>query len=463
VRDFDVVMSWVEAGALVAIEVVGVCEGRQLTFADAIARGRSGLVRSRFLFGVDVRSARQDGVRPLPSRTRDGDSVVVVQQGPSATETVVMGQRRVQPRAEVAPAPRRVVEWQNRLLDLTLRNPLLNLRLGKTGGVRLVLSPESVADVERALCSEQPLLLVAHDELTQLQRERGARFAADIGADLLRRMFVDDKALFCEVESQRLRGRLRQLASRARTMEEETGSSVLHITLASVTWTDPEKGRAVRSPWFVLPVRLRMQARGKPPLLVADLSRGGTTVNHCLLQKFAQTFRFDAGEVAIWRGDLPDSDLRQGLQAMRTALAQQGLPFSVEEDASLSLLHFGTFRMWRDLQEHWQAFVQRPVVRHLVERPGQAFEDEVALPTREDLETSRVHCPIPVDGSQLEAVLAAARGCSFVLEGPPGTGKSQTIANLVANALADGKKVLFVAEKRAALDVVKRRLHKVGL
>src|SRR5699024_5822623 len=73
------------------------------------------------------------------------------------------------------------------------------------------------------------------------------------------------------------------------------------------------------------------------------------------------------------------------------------------------------------------------------------------------------YLPIPADGSQIEAVRWAAAGKTFILEGPPGTGKSQTITNLIANCLAQGQKVLFVAEKQAALNVVKQRLDDVGL
>lgn len=71
--------------------------------------------------------------------------------------------------------------------------------------------------------------------------------------------------------------------------------------------------------------------------------------------------------------------------------------------------------------------------------------------------------PIDVDSSQLEAVIASGMGKSFILHGPPGTGKSQTITNIIANALYHGKRVLFVAEKMAALSVVQQRLAEVGL
>lgn len=71
--------------------------------------------------------------------------------------------------------------------------------------------------------------------------------------------------------------------------------------------------------------------------------------------------------------------------------------------------------------------------------------------------------PVSVDGSQMYAVDSAAKGKSFVLHGPPGTGKSQTITVMIANALAQGKTVLFVAEKMAALSVVQKRLNDIGL
>ena len=71
--------------------------------------------------------------------------------------------------------------------------------------------------------------------------------------------------------------------------------------------------------------------------------------------------------------------------------------------------------------------------------------------------------PMAADSSQMVAIAQAAAGQSFVLHGPPGTGKSQTITNMIANALYNGKSVLFVAEKMAALSVVQKRLAKIGL
>lgn len=70
---------------------------------------------------------------------------------------------------------------------------------------------------------------------------------------------------------------------------------------------------------------------------------------------------------------------------------------------------------------------------------------------------------LPADNAQAQAVRRARLGQSFIIQGPPGTGKSQTIANVIAAMTAEGKRVLFVCEKRAALDVVHKRLNQVGL
>jgi hypothetical protein len=74
-----------------------------------------------------------------------------------------------------------------------------------------------------------------------------------------------------------------------------------------------------------------------------------------------------------------------------------------------------------------------------------------------------VRLPLAADSSQIAAICSATAGSTFVLQGPPGTGKSQTITNLLSECLARGKRVLFIAEKGAALEVVSDRLRKAGL
>ena len=131
------------------------------------------------------------------------------------------------------------------------------------------------------------------------------------------------------------------------------------------------------------------------------------------------------------------------------------------------MFSFAKYLMWKDLTERTDQLRENAVVRHLIDTPRESYPSGVAFPSpkRLDLEfgPEQTFCPLPADSSQLSAVMAAVRGKDFVLIGPPGTGKSQTISNLIAQCLAEGKRVLFVSEKIAALDVVYRRLREVGL
>ena len=144
----------------------------------------------------------------------------------------------------------------------------------------------------------------------------------------------------------------------------------------------------------------------------------------------------------------------------------------VEIDSlALGFFSFGKFLLYRDLDPStW------PAGASLLEHPALAalrgtdtgFQD--APPTVGEtafLDTespaAELHQVLDADSSQLLALLAVHEGRNLVIQGPPGTGKSQTIANLLAEAIGAGKKVLFVAEKKAALEVVKRRLDALGL
>ena len=148
--------------------------------------------------------------------------------------------------------------------------------------------------------------------------------------------------------------------------------------------------------------------------------------------------------------------------------------FEVREDVVLGIFSFSKYLMWKDLVDRSDQLKDNPVVRHLIERGSESFAQTMdgsgdrppmARPETLDAELhpEDLYAPLPADSSQLAAVVASGQGYNFVLDGPPGTGKSQTIANMIAHNLALGRRVLFVSEKRAALDVVYRRLEAIGM
>ncbi len=141
--------------------------------------------------------------------------------------------------------------------------------------------------------------------------------------------------------------------------------------------------------------------------------------------------------------------------------------FEVLPDVAIGTFSFAKYLMWKDLVERADRLKESALVRHLIDRDGALSTGTGGSPRADELDKT-VHpaalfTPLPADSSQLVAVVRSADGQDFVLDGPPGTGKSQTIANMIAHNLALGRRVLFVAEKRAALDVVQRRLADKGL
>ncbi|MGY3426937.1 hypothetical protein ACVWZW_007441 [Bradyrhizobium sp. F1.13.4] len=160
-------------------------------------------------------------------------------------------------------------------------------------------------------------------------------------------------------------------------------------------------------------------------------------------------------------------DVLQVMELMRRSV--RDVPgFEVADDLALSTFSFAKYLMWKDLTDRTDSLRRNRVVKHLIDNPEKAFEGaDEPFPAENDIDrnyaSADIIMPLPADSSQIAASLAAVQGRDFVIVGPPGTGKSQTIANMIATCLAASKTVLFVAEKTAALDVVYRRLREHGL
>ncbi|SEO37713.1 DUF4011 domain-containing protein [Trujillonella endophytica] len=416
---------------------------------------------------TDVHRARRDGIVPLPARTRGVDGAVqVVEYRPAAPRSggPVQPTRGEHDRTPASrhgrpEAPARVQQWKNALLDLSLRNRLINYT--ERSGLPLTVPASSLGTLEDLLSGGTAVSLLASDRLAAVHRERGAATARDLPEELLAETLTERRSVHADVTEGGYLPRLRGLAYKAKTVREETGANNLYLALGSLVWE--LDGRPLRSPLVLVPVVLTPASRGGGYRLTLD-DTGTSTPNYCLLEKLRQVHGLVVPGLAEPDGDGAGIGLDRALQAMRLALAEAGLPHRVEATADLAVLQFAKYRLWRDLDEHWADFADNPLVGHLLHRPTEAFADP-APDTADgaDLDELAAACPVPADASQLRAIAEASAGRTFVLEGPPGTGKSQTITNLLTRAVADGKRVLFVAEKRAALDVVARRLDAVGM
>ncbi|GAA4562711.1 DUF3320 domain-containing protein [Micromonospora coerulea] len=478
VTETNLLISMVDSGRAVPVELTRIGPGAQsATFTEAVRVGL-GHFRGdgeRLQGVVDVHLAHRSGIRPLPSAD---ELVAPAPVDAEATPDVVASLdlppgvaaaklRQLVDEGDEVPqqsdgSPARVQQWKKSLLDLSLRNPLLNLpKRGR--GLDLHVPVGALALLDDLIHDGRQVQVIPQDDISHVHELAGARRAQDLDAEILTRELRTDRRVYGAVTEARYKTAMRALQREARTMEQETGSNYLYLTIGTLVHTKTTGGEAY-APLFLLPVRIEGGTGRRPYAMVID----GTEVaspNYCLIEwlRVKHSVRIPELEQPVL--DEHGIDVAKTLAAINTGLVDNRLNYRIDETASLRLLQFSTFQMWRDLTDHWPRFMENPVVRHLVESSGATFDD----PARPDhdadvaVDEADLHLPIPADGSQMQAIVRAERGHSFVLEGPPGTGKSQTITNMIARAVTAGRSVLFVAEKQAALEVVKRRLKQIGL
>ena len=471
VTDTNTMVNLVESNTVVPVEAQFYDTARTGTFSNAVATARRHFASPETLLGVTaVTTARKDGIRPLPTpddvviETVDDDSDAEADRIELPSDLVRAAAEHDAVFDPTDNSPARVQKWKRSLLDLSTRNRLLNLKAAKEV-IDLHIPKSGLAILDDLVHANVAIELMPNDEISDIHELRGARLAQNIDNDVLLEYLQKSKKLYAAVTKAKYATQLKSLQRSARTMFEETGSANLYLTFGALVHTT-STGREARAPLFLLPVKIT-GGTGNAPFKVAIDSSEISNPNYCLVEWLR--LKHNASIPALQNPPTDDSgiDIDLALQQIRGSLVEHNLSFRIDECTSLGICQFGTFGMWKDLDEHWEILQKSPIVHHLVHSAGESFVDD-ARPHGQDLdnvsvEEIEVPVPIPADGSQLRAVALAADGHSFVLEGPPGTGKSQTITNLIAHTLMQGKSVLFVAEKQAALDVVKRRLEKIGL
>ena len=416
---------------------------------------------SEFVGVTGIRQARQARIFPLPSRAVGDDGTVVVTQYEAAPGRPIMPYTpspTAKPSAPSATVPARVSQWKNSLLDLSLRNKLINYT--ERSGYRLDVPGPALGRFEDAVSASARISLLASDAVKEIDVARGIRYGRDLPEQEREVLLADKNTAYIDVSSAAYKSKLRYLAYKAKTIVEETGSNNLYLAFGMLNWSFND--RDLRSPLVLVPVSLSTTNRGEKYVLTID-EAGASTPNYCLVEKLRVSFGLEIPGLAEPPEDSSGIDLTGAFDAVRRAIANAGLHFRVEESVHLAILQFAKFPLWKDLDESWNILTGNSLVTHLVDTPLERYVDPVTDIADVDLDELGLALPVPADSSQLRAIAEAAGGRTFVLEGPPGTGKSQTITNLLAHAMASGRRVLFVAEKRAALDVVKTRLEAVGL
>ena len=459
---------------LVFFETTLVTHRPSPSFSFAVSHGSSQIAEGKddtFELAVDIRRARMQRIRPLASAESSQPTpqpgVETIPLEPGFDEAPNLPDEDIgEPASETLSPTDRLMRWQRKLLDLSLRNNLLNFRPGKK---TLSLDVPDAGALEDLLAQGQTIKLLCKPVLMEGSDPRSQAIHEGRNREDVRREHALDalkrKEVFVSVDDKELEARLVDLYRNARTTMQEGGANTLYLALGFLNWTKDKDGQKHRAPLILLPVTLnRKSVRSGFTLAMHD---DEPKFNPTLIEMLRQDFRLNLG---VTEGELARDDAGLDISAIwKTASkAIRDIPgWEVSEEVVLSAFSFAKYLMWKDLAERTDQLRENAVVRHLIDTPRDAFASHVSFPNPKRLDAEytpqQTFCPLPADSSQLSAVMAAARGKDFVLIGPPGTGKSQTIANLIAQCLAENKRVLFVSEKIAALDVVYRRLREVGL
>ena len=429
----------------------------------------------KFQAAIDIKRARSAGIYPLASHRTIGrlDPDSAAQGGTEDDAITAAALPKPLPlgdlsddRVDATPTtPKgRIEQWQGKLLDLTLRSRLLNYRDTKQTLPCLVPDVGTFEDDLHNGISFKVYPIKDEDPIGERQVSSAER--KDIYGRVIDNAYAQ-KQISVDLTKKDADNRLLSLYRKAKSDMQEGGTNTLFLAAGFLRWQRDGDPKTYRAPLLLIPVKLS-RASALSNFRLAH-HEDETRFNATLLQLLKRDFAIDLPSL---EGDLPEDesgvDIPLVFELMRRAV--RDVPgFEVVEETAISTFSFAKYLMWKDLVDRTDQLRTNRLVSYLLDNPDRPFSSGVREPIEPDAldrkkAPEQLITPLPADSSQLAAVVAAEQGQDFVLIGPPGTGKSQTIANMICQLLANKKTVLFVAEKAAALDVVKRRLddHGVG-
>ncbi len=475
IDDVSAIEKRIAAGAeeLLLVECTDLVDGSAADFDRAVKHGKDHFNDiSQFLCAVDIQRTRGSGIRPIPLRPEQSYSGAQLSgeadaprspeeaQAPTELDSSLLG--RV---AEGTDQPvTKMKIWERKLLDFSLRNSLLNFRVTKTS---IQLMTANVGELEDRLADGKDFRIMEIPSEWTVTLRDAKMYAVENERDLIENIAAEEfksgriRTFLSEKE---LDAALKNLYRSAKMSMEENGSNTLFLALGFLRWFESDLSEKPRyAPIVLIPIDIVRNTRNKG--YVIRSRQEDTQVNVTLLEYLRQ----DHGVSITGLDPLPldehGIDLPLVFNTVRQAVMGKKR-WNIEEYAFIGLFSFGQFVMWNDLRSRAAELEQNKTVSSLINGSLTWQPDDINItPDNIDvtLDLGNMAVPLSTDSSQLAAIAAAGSGHSFVLHGPPGTGKSQTITNIIANALYNGKTVLFAAEKMAALNVVQKRLEGIGL
>jgi len=412
--------------SVLLLEATGITHPQEsMANAEAFANDFLASHKNDFQCSINIFSCRKNRVRPLPissfsnhgwETTDNTDYNQLLDEIVSRHNEEIIG-------SPVQKVIGKQQLWERKLLDLTLRNSLLNMKQGKQ---IVMLNPASCAEV---------LSLTRQKKLDTL---------------------FDKKKAFEQTK---------ELYRAARLAMEENGANCLFLSLGTLRWCEDGCKEPHYAPVILIPMEI---VRHTPKQYVIRQRDDETIINITLMECLKQVFELSLPDFT----ELPETpdglvDYQFVFSQIEAVIKNKDNWQLVADESVIGIFSFKKFVMWNDIHTCQHVVQRHPLLQSLMQ--GAVSWDcsptvaDLAKDTEHEVMPKDLALPIDVDSSQLRAVYASSGDNTFLLYGPPGTGKSQTITNMIANALYQGKRVLFVSEKKAALEVVQDRLAKIGL
>ena len=427
---------------------------------DASMEKAKSEIPSAIIF-IDVTRARKSGIRPIPMRIKTENGYEIRNDDITEKELLSSAPKKLiqidSDNISEGSSLTKRQQWERKLLDLGLRNSLINFRLSKTTVPILTPSIDSLEDA-----------LADGEDFSILPKPDDIRVGDGLLFENLHKLGECEELILSEFKNHRLRSvytaaelekNIKELYRSAKTSIEENGANTLYISLGLLRWYETEKSTRPRyAPILLLPIDIVRKSAAKGYTI--RLRDDDIQFNITILEKLKQDFEIVIDGLDPLPTDEHGVDTRKVYSIIRKAVMSRK-NWDVLESAYIGIFSFSQFVMWNDIRNRSEDLEKNKIVKSLID--GKLDWDAKEMEIGDEVSENDVFLPVPADASQLYAIKAATQGESFVLHGPPGTGKSQTITAIIANSLANGKKVLFVAEKMAALEVVQKRLEKIGI
>ncbi len=463
---------------MIVFETTLVAADSQVSFSQACAEADLLLGEGneeKFVYALDISQARKRNISPLPIRTKCSE---IDPSGVVDLKTIAIPPAPVLPPVNAGDIPQvadtpetRIDLWQSKLLDLTKRNRLLNLA---QSAIALRLFCPYLESLKDMLADGETFRFIASDE-TPLASDEGNRrqeiFKFETGNNLqveFAKEQLNKKIVIANDCRKKMESKLLSLYRKAKNDFEEGGSNTLFLSIGMLHWKEDDRSKkeSYKAPLILIPIEL-VRTSAKSAIRVKQLKDGEPIFNLTLIE-----FLQKEHEISLncFRSELPTVgravDIHTILNTIRHRI--KDIPgFEVVEELVLSTFSFTKYLMWLDLKDRVNDLKSNLFVEHLIDRPHEVFSQSSQFIEQKDVDEkikpSELYAPLNADSSQVTAIEASGHAQDFVMEGPPGTGKSETIANIICHNLAKGRRILFVAEKMAALNVVYERLQKVGI